>query len=216
MQESTISQSGYVNHRDRQRERILNHAETLFFAQGIKAVNVSDIAVAAQVTRATIYRYYAHRLAIVWALHQRYEAIKLAMMPAEVYDVQLDSTVRLHRWLEVTKEYFFAHKLHVKFRIQMDELYTGVPEFETIRQTKRTGLDDSDLLIQIIKNISNDDVNISLQNRYMTLITTLNGFEQKLLFDSEQLTAEFGYDVRQIYETFCQYLLCGVRNKSRN
>ena len=214
MQESTISQSGYVNHRDRQRERILNHAETLFFAQGIKAVNVSDIAVAAQVTRATIYRYYAHRLAIVWALHQRYEAIKLAMMPAEVYDVQLDGAVRLRWWLEVTKEYFFAHKLQVKFRIQMDELYTGVPEFEMIRQTKRTDVDKSDLLMQIIKSISYSDTNISLQNRYTALITTLNGFEQKLLFDSEQLTLEFGYDVRQIYETFCEFLLYGVQNKS--
>jgi AcrR family transcriptional regulator len=214
MQESTISQNGYVNHRDRQRERILNHAETLFFAQGIKAVNVSDIAIAAQVTRATIYRYYAHRLAIVWALHQRYEAIKGAMMPAEVYDVQLDGVVRLQRWLEITKEYFFAHKPHVKFRIQMDELYTGVSEFETIRQTKRTDLGDSNLLMQILKNISYSDTNISLQNRYTALITTLNGFEQKLLFDSEQFTSEFGYDVRQIYETFCDFLLYGVRNKS--
>ena len=213
MQESTISQSGYVNHRDRQRERILNHAEALFFAQGIKAVNVSDIALAAQVTRATIYRYYAHRLAIVWALHQRYEAIKSARMPAEVYDVHLDGTVRLHRWLEVTKEYFFAHTQLVKFRIQMDELYTGVPEFDTIRQTKRTDGSDGDLLMQIIKNISYSDTDISLQNRYTALITILNGFEQKLLFDSEQLTSEFGYDVRQIYETFCEFLLYGVRNK---
>ena len=213
MQESTISQSGYVNHRDRQRERILNHAEALFFAQGIKAVNVSDIALAAQVTRATIYRYYAHRLAIVWALHQRYEAIKSARMPAEVYDVHLDGTVRLHRWLEVTKEYFFAHTQLVKFRIQMDELYTGVPEFDTIRQTKRTDGSDGDLLMQIIKNISYSDTDISLQNRYTALITILNGFEQKLLFDSEQLTSEFGYDVSQTYETFCEFLLYGVRNK---
>ena len=102
----------------------------------------------------------------------------------------------------------------MKFRIQMDELYTGVPEFEMIRQTKRTDVDNSDLLMQIIKSISYSDTNISLQNRYTALITTLNGFEQKLLFDSEQLTLEFGYDVRQIYETFCEFLLYGVQNKS--
>jgi AcrR family transcriptional regulator len=48
----------YANHRDNQREWILEVAEDLFIAKGIDKVTIADIATASRLTRATLYRYF--------------------------------------------------------------------------------------------------------------------------------------------------------------
>ena len=215
MQVSPMPQ-GYTNHRDRQRERILHHAEQLFLAHGIKAVNISDIAAAAQVTRATIYRYFDHRLAIVWALYQRYDALKASMMPEEIYNQQLDSQVRLRMWFEVTKEFFFVHRKFVKFRIEMDDLYANEAEFHTLKMEKQINFTDVKLLIHILEIAPKNDINhdtLSSILRYTTVISLVHGFEQKLLLDTDLFTYFYKIDIRKMYDEFCDILLCGMNNK---
>ena len=56
MDDNTTNPRGYHGHRGRQRERILRVAETLFLRDGIESVGINDIAAAANVTRATVYR----------------------------------------------------------------------------------------------------------------------------------------------------------------
>ncbi len=206
---------GYINHRDRQRERILHHAEQLFLAHGIKAVNISDIAVTAQVTRATIYRYFDHRLAIVWALYQRYDARKASMMPEEIYDQQLDPQVRLRMWFEVTKAFFFTHHALVKFRIEMDELYANESEFCTLKMGKKTNFDDDKLLIHILKcalNSANNNDKDLLNLQYDTIVSLVHGFEQKIILDTALLTNSYRNGLRKVYDEFCTILLYGIRN----
>lgn len=214
MQVSPMPQ-GYTNHRDRQRERILHHAEQLFLAQGIKAVNISDIAAAAQVTRATIYRYFDHRLAIVWALYQRYDARKASMMPEEIYDQQLDPQVRLRMWFEVTKAFFFTHHALVKFRIEMDELYANESEFCILKMEKKINFNDDRLLIHILKCASNsasNDDNDLLNLQYDTVVSLVHGFEQKIILDTAILINAYRNDLRKVYDAFCTILLHGIRN----
>ena len=62
---------GYYGHRERQRDRILMTAEQLFTRDGIDNVSIADIADAVGMTRATIYRYFANRIEIAWALQRR-------------------------------------------------------------------------------------------------------------------------------------------------
>jgi AcrR family transcriptional regulator len=48
----------YANHRENQREWILEVAENLFIEKGIEKVTIADIATASRLTRATLYRYF--------------------------------------------------------------------------------------------------------------------------------------------------------------
>jgi AcrR family transcriptional regulator len=192
----------------------LHHAEQLFLAQGIKAVNISDIAAAAQMTRATIYRYFDHRLAIVWALYQRYDARKASMMPDEIYDQQLEPQVRLRMWFEVTKAFFFTHHALVKFRIEMDELYANESEFCILKMEKKLNFSDDKLLIHILQCASNsvsNDNNDLLNLQYDTVVSLVHGFEQKIILDTAILTNSYCNDLRKVYDAFCAILLHGIR-----
>ncbi|MBN8634288.1 MAG: TetR/AcrR family transcriptional regulator [Anaerolineae bacterium] len=51
----------YANHRETQREWILQVAEDLFTDKGIEKVTIADIAEAARLTRATLYKYFTSK-----------------------------------------------------------------------------------------------------------------------------------------------------------
>jgi AcrR family transcriptional regulator len=51
----------YTNHRENQREKILEVAEELFIENGIGPVNMGEIARASRLTRATIYKYFPNK-----------------------------------------------------------------------------------------------------------------------------------------------------------
>ncbi len=51
----------YAAHRENQREWILEVAENLFTQKGIEAVTLADVAKAARLTKATLYRYFSSK-----------------------------------------------------------------------------------------------------------------------------------------------------------
>ena len=110
----TTNPRGYHGHRGRQRERILRVAGTLFLRDGIEAVGINDIAVAANVTRATIYRYFANRIEIVWALLRLYSELLLQSMPADVRNPQLSGAIRLQFVLQGFINHFFQYFENIK------------------------------------------------------------------------------------------------------
>ena len=60
----------YVNHREAQRDRILACARDLFTDRGIQGVTLSDIAVAAHLTRGTLYKYFTNKEDLAQAIFQ--------------------------------------------------------------------------------------------------------------------------------------------------
>lgn len=60
----------YVNHRDNQRERILDAARDLVIDRGLAAVTLADVAVAADLTRATLYKYFSNKEELARAIFQ--------------------------------------------------------------------------------------------------------------------------------------------------
>jgi AcrR family transcriptional regulator len=58
----------YQNHRDNQRERILDTAERLFIQEGIDNVSISAIADAVRIARRTLYQYFPDKQEISWAI----------------------------------------------------------------------------------------------------------------------------------------------------
>jgi len=61
----------YLSHRENQRERILNAAETLFIQHGIEKTSLSMIAQAAGITRKTFYEYFPNKQEVAWAILQK-------------------------------------------------------------------------------------------------------------------------------------------------
>lgn len=60
--------AGYPAHRERQRRRILDAAESLFDQRGIDRVTMADITLASGVRTSTVYQYFSNKDEIVWAI----------------------------------------------------------------------------------------------------------------------------------------------------
>ena len=66
-----VEKRKYVKHIESQQTVILDRAERLFVDRGVENVTFSDIAAAAGVTRATLYRYYENKQRVLWGVYNR-------------------------------------------------------------------------------------------------------------------------------------------------
>lgn len=212
MKQTTDTQ-GYIHHRERQRERILTHAERLFLREGIHHVSISEIADAANVTRATIYRYFVNRLAIAWEIMQRYQAEMQATLPRSVWDTQLLAAERLAQWLHATKTNFFLFPTYIAYRRQFEEYY--LHEMQAVQHHHhpyRTN-ENHQLLFQIL-DAGRRDGSLVLMHDVMhvhtTLITMIMGFEHYLIMNQLVGVSDVGVDKQHYYTNFCQVIMQGL------
>jgi AcrR family transcriptional regulator len=71
MNSQTETHRYYSNHRENQRERILEVAEKLFLRDGIDGITLAQIAIAARLTRVTLYQYFPDKKEIAWAVFKK-------------------------------------------------------------------------------------------------------------------------------------------------
>ncbi len=90
---------------DRRRARILDHALTSFLANGYEGANIEDIAIAAGVSKVTIYRYFGDKAGLVGAVIRlaAQEMIAACRQPLDeagsVEDVLTDFAIRYITWM---------------------------------------------------------------------------------------------------------------------
>lgn len=65
----TAKEYKYIKHSDKQRAMILETAKKLFMENEIKDVSMTQIARECGITRATLYRYFENKDAVVWEIY---------------------------------------------------------------------------------------------------------------------------------------------------
>lgn len=65
----TAKEYKYIKHSDKQRTMILETAKKLFMENEIKDVSMAQIARECGITRATLYRYFENKDAVVWEIY---------------------------------------------------------------------------------------------------------------------------------------------------
>jgi AcrR family transcriptional regulator len=204
---------GYHGHRGRQRERILRVAETLFLRDGIESVGINDIAVAANVTRATIYRYFANRVEIIWALLRYYGESLIHTMPAEVMNLNLSGATRLRFVLQGFMNHFFRYPEQSLFAIQFDQLYSNKNDIEKMSQFKKELVQHEFPLSRLIEAGVRDG---SLRPNLDPIITstTILAIIWGISRHFAQLYATYEYTnkftMRETYQDICDVMLQGL------
>lgn len=214
MKEHTIkSERGYHNHRERQRAYIIGVAETLFFRDGIESVTIADIADVALVTRATIYRYFANRLEIAWAVQKQYIDLFQESLPADVYNDSLSVTQRLQIVLTAYRDYFFLFPVRAQYFVQFDTVYAQIQELMQIQELNRGMYVDDDILTILVR-IGIRDGTLLGSLEPITVVATLNtmlrGLERKLTMSMESFEMEYGCSARIVYTNACEVMLRGI------
>lgn len=95
----------YVAHRENQREAILEAAEDLFILKGIEPVTIGEVADAARLTRATIYKYFSNKEEIAQEIFKTITKVWRDRNERDVWGFQGTGYQRLERFLN----YFFIN-----------------------------------------------------------------------------------------------------------
>jgi AcrR family transcriptional regulator len=212
-EQNSKSDRGYHHHRERQRAYIIGIAEKLFYRDGIESVTIADIADVALVTRATIYRYFANRLEIAWAVQKKYIDLFQESLPADVYNESLTVVQRLRFVLTAYRDYFFLFPIRAQYFVQFDTVYVRIQELTQIQELNRSMYGDEDILMILVRSGIRDGTLLdSLEPITVVamLNTILRGLERKLTMSMESFEMEFGCSARIVYTNACEVILRGI------
>jgi AcrR family transcriptional regulator len=114
--------NGYHAHRERQRRRIMDAAETLFDQRGIDRVSMADITSASGIRASTLYEYFSNKDDIVWAI-----VSELFAVGSEKAKRRMDGTssglAKITALLEFMAEELQRSPAKVRFMAQFDAMY---------------------------------------------------------------------------------------------
>jgi len=205
---------GYYGHRERQRDRILMIASQLFMRNGIDNVSIADIADAVGMTRATIYRYFANRVEIAWALQRRYSENLISTMSSDATNERLPGVTRLRAMLQGFCDYYFQYPERALYFTQFERMYTTQEDNEQLQALKRN---DAQIINDPISNVIAVGVrdgslraDLDPQKTSTTIYTMIWGLERRFASSAVTFEVEFTQNQRTIYEAACQMIVQGL------
>jgi AcrR family transcriptional regulator len=205
---------GYYSHRERQRDRILMIAEQLFIRDGVDNVSIADIADAVGMTRATIYRYFANRIEIAWALQRRYSEHLISAMSSDATNVRLPGVTRLRAMLRGFCDYYFQYPERALYFTQFERMYTTQADNAQLQELKRTDAQIiNDPITDVIAvGVSDGSLraNLDPHKTSTTIYTMIWGLERRLAASAVTFEVEFTQNQRTIYEEACQMIVQGL------
>lgn len=204
---------GYYGHRERQRDRILMTAAQLFTRDGINNVSIADIADAVGMTRATIYRYFANRIEIAWALQRRYSENLISSMPSDVTNQRLPGVTRLRAMLRGFCDYYFQYPERALYVAQLDRMQVNADDHAQLNELRRNDVHAEDPITEIVLVGIRDGslrANLDPHKTSATIYTMIWGLERRLAASAATFEGEFLQSQRTVYEEACQIIIQGL------
>jgi AcrR family transcriptional regulator len=210
---AVASRRVYQVHRDRQRESIVEAAERLFLQYGIEVVSMADIATAAEVTRATLYKYFPNKEEVAWGVFEHYcelsvESERPPPNPA------LNGYQRVEYIVRSWQQNFMRYPDMMLYFAQFDVLYAKQGAADRMNAFKWSLHHGEEPIVTAIRNGIRDgslraDLNPELTG--VMLHSVFMGLGRRLVVAQPTFQAEFGQTLTQVYEATIQVVLQGLR-----
>lgn len=204
----------YQNHRDNQRERILQAAEKLFIQDGIDKVSISAIAGAARISRRTMYQYFTDKREVAWAIFEnlvgQWSAVQNEQEKQTGYQQLENFMLSLVKMLETNRE-------HLRFIVELDALYSRETNADRMRQiTGRIQVEGEDWVTSMVRHGIADgsicaDVDPTLVSA--ALLNLLSGMNARFALLGDLIPQEYDHPVLDIYREICRVFLRGLQSK---
>lgn len=201
----------YQQHRENQREHILDTAETLFIASGIDGVNMSAIARSAEITRKTLYAYFTNKQEIAWEILRKIFESNRKNAPA------LEGTVveKIEQFMLGMVHLMETNKAHGRFIVEFNSLYAREANADHMRSITgreqhtvpflttliRQGIVDGSLLPKLDPEL----VSAAIWN-------LLSGMNSRFALLGDQIELEYDQSAQKIYREICRGYLRGIQN----
>jgi AcrR family transcriptional regulator len=218
MKTSSAARRTYGSHRERQRRRILEAAETLFDERGIDRVTVADIVNRAGIRASTLYEYFSNKDDVVWAilagiLADSAERAKHAM------DIADTALAKITALLEFMAGGLANDPSKIRFMAQFDAMYARhwpaerllsieaqvSPEgFQYFAALIREGIADGSLRADL-------DPDLTLH----AVINAVIGAQRRLASLGHRVELEYGQPVDRLFRETIRIILLGLRATKR-
>ncbi len=205
----------YQGHRDRQRESLLAAAEELFTRKGIDAVPLVEIAEQARLTRATLYKYFANKQEIAWAILQSYFEELRDVSPIQLWAQKATGFEQVEAYTASLFDFFWGNVERARFMAQFDHAYASEWAPEPMVQLLQDVLGERQrFLVDAIRlGVTDGSLRPDLDPELtaVTLTNTIIGLERRLALMPRHVEAEYGQPVEAIYRMMREIILQGIR-----
>lgn len=205
----------YANHRENQREWILEVAENLFIQKGIEKVTIADIAKAARLTRATLYRYFATKeqmaeeifKIVIRGWWERDERAVWGLTGTGYQQVEQFVTTHFDHLLNNSRE--------ARFVAEFNYLYAKEWSVEIMRQLLTENLEEErQLLLNSIRQGQQDGsirTDIDPELLLAAIFNFNSGMLSRLGEMGDKIEDEYGLSVHAIFSQVCRMFLDGLK-----
>ena len=205
----------YERHYRQQSDNILDCAETLILQHGIDEVSISDIAKAAEVTRATVYKYFTDKQDILWAVFFHNQSVIMDSLITKFDD--LTTTYQrfeaLTRWpaddedeydqFLLYTELFFS--IYLKADVTDDSIWNNPYNRHHIKPGETAML-----LIQDFHDGSVRD-DLDPKQTSVAFLYAVYACASFMLRNRTAIPKKYGLDIQQVYETQIHWILQSIK-----
>ena len=202
----------YINHRENQRERILDVAEMLFIQHGIEKVSLSQIAHDARITRNTVYEYFPNKQEVAWAILQ-----KIFEQGRAGREEQPTGTgfQRLERFMLRMASRLETQSAHMRFLVEFNSLYAREASADRMRQaTGRDGSGGDNWVVRSIRQgIADGSIRPGLDPDLVSaaIWNLVSGMNSRFALLGDRISEEYNQPAIAIYQEICRAFLRGIQ-----
>ncbi len=205
----------YANHRDTQREWILEVAEDLFIEKGIEKVTIADIATASRLTRATLYRYFPGKEQMAHEIFRFVTKGWAERTEREVWSQPGAGHAHVERFVISYFDYLLANPRETRFVAEFNYLYAKQWPVEVMTQLLAENLEvDRQRLLACIRQ-GQADGSIRADIDAELLVAAVFNFNSALMSRlgemGDKIQGEYGVSQRVIFSQLCRIFLDGLK-----
>ena len=210
-----MSTNIYVNHRENQTEGILIAAEELFIQKGIEKVTMGEIAKSSNLTRATIYKYFANKDAIA---HHIFVLIIKGWQDRnerEVWGCQGNGYARLEKFITSFTDYLFQNPREASLVAELNYLYAKYLSAEMVKETMIENLsgDREFVLESIHEGIADGSLRSDVEPELLlaAFFNFISSIITRFGAMGDKVEEEYGISTRVIFKQIIHIFLEGLK-----
>jgi AcrR family transcriptional regulator len=205
----------YAAHRENQREWILEVAENLFTQHGIEAVTLADVAKAARLTKATLYRYFSSKEEMAQEIFKVVTRGWGERNEREVWALPGDGYAYVERFVTSHFNYLFQNSREARFVAEFNYKYAQAWPAELMTQlltetlsTERQRLFDSIRTGQKDGSLRTD---IDPEVMIAAIFNFNSGMLSRVGEMGDKLEGEYGLSLEAIFSQVSRIFLDGLK-----
>lgn len=205
----------YVRHGLNQRTQILDAAEALFDDRELESVTMTDIAGAAGITRATLYRYFDNKTAVMWAIYNRQVGKFAEGFVPEIEAASKTTYERLEAYLRFLARRYDENPRLFKFMARFFSTYQEVTvnDKQQYRELHGEGFGSGDTVRMLSRDFHDGSVRDDLDpvETIASIVYIMTGMLFLLPDYRSGLEAKYGVTDERVLDRFIDMALAYVK-----